>query len=186
MTENIFTLPHSLGEVNYNGYARATGGVSLITGEQLPPYAELDARLHQAWSAGAVDVITAWRASDAEAAGPERYALVEMLGYRRVVGAVTETEFCGRPMLEVRPIPSGSVQLVGPDSLYQLTWLTRDQAELATRTGAHSPAAIGSGRPVDHTGDPDPWAGDPLGDDEDAARDMAAEDGDLDRCEPTL
>jgi hypothetical protein len=77
----------------------------------------------------------------------ERYALVEQMGYRHVTGTVRETQFCGRLMLELTSLETGAVQLISGESIYALTWLTRDQAERATKTGAHSPAAIGSGRP---------------------------------------
>jgi hypothetical protein len=76
-----------------------------------------------------------------------RYALVEQMGYRHVTGTVRETQFCGRPMLELTSLETGAVQLIAAESLYALTWLTRDQAERAAKAGAHSPAAIGSGRP---------------------------------------
>jgi hypothetical protein len=138
-----------------------------------------------------------------------RYALVEQMGFRRTYGTVRETEFAGKPMAEVTPLDGTSVRLAAPESLYQVTWLTRDQAERGTGTGAHAVAAIGSGR-APLVG---PWGaeyfddGGTDGDDDgerdtarrmDAldeaarleagqhARDMAAEDGDLDDCEPTL
>lgn len=80
---------------------------------------------------------------------PLRYALVEQMGYRQVWGTVTETVFCGRPMLEVTALETGQVQLIAAESLYALTWCTKDQAERATRTGAHAAPAI--------TASPDPW-----------------------------
>jgi hypothetical protein len=71
-----------------------------------------------------------------------RYALVEQMGFRRTYGTIRETEFAGKPMAEVTPLDGTSVRLVAPESLYQVTWLTREQAEQATRTGAHSRAAL--------------------------------------------
>jgi len=72
----------------------------------------------------------------------QRYALVEQMGFRRTYGTVRETEFCGKPMLEVTSLETGAVCLTAPESLYQVTWLTRQQAESATRTGSHSPRAL--------------------------------------------
>lgn len=88
-----------------------------------------------------------------------RYALVEQMGYRRVYGTVAEVTFCERPMLEVTSLETGATQLLSPESLYALTWLTKEQAERATRTGAHAIAAIGSGRVR-----PDGWPDDDLDD----------------------
>jgi hypothetical protein len=71
-----------------------------------------------------------------------RYALVEQMGFRRTYGTIRETEFLGKPVLEVTSLETGAVSLAAPESLYALTWLTRQQAEQATRTGSHSPAAL--------------------------------------------
>lgn len=74
----------------------------------------------------------------------ERYALVEQMGYRQVIGTVREITFLGHACLEVTGLETGSTRIIGGigEGLYQLTWMTRDQAERATRTGAHSVAAI--------------------------------------------
>ena len=107
---------------------------------------------------------------------PARYALVEQMGFRRTYGTIRETEFCGKPMLEVTSLETGAVQLAAPESLYQVTWLTRAQAESATRTGSHSPAALSAAI----AGDLASWgAGDEYGDDDgerDTARRMDALD----------
>lgn len=88
-----------------------------------------------------------------------RYALVEQMGFRHVTGTVRETTFLGEPVLEVTELGTGQVRLVSGKALYQVTWYTRDQAERATRTGAHSVAAIAgppSGAGVGW-GDGDSW-----------------------------
>ena len=103
---------------------------------------------------------------------PKRYALVEQMGFRRTYGVIRETEFAGKPMAELTPLDGTSVRLVAPESLYQVTWLTREQAERATRTGAHAVAALTSAT------DNDPWQG--------SVDIGSAEDGDYDHCEPTL
>ncbi len=91
-----------------------------------------------------------------------RYALVEQMGFRRTYGTVRETEFLGKPMLEVTNLETGAVSLAAPESLYALTWLTRQQAEAATRTGSHSPKALSAAI----AGDLASWgAGDEYGDD---------------------
>lgn len=62
-------------------------------------------------------------------AEPARYALVEQMGHRSVTGTVRELTFVGRPMLEVTDLRDGQVRLVGAESLYQVTWISREQAE---------------------------------------------------------
>jgi hypothetical protein len=175
------------GKANYEGYHAAIPGSSPVPFGELP-YAE---RLR--WDAGAtsVELWLAEHPAGEDAAGTElatRYAKVEQMGYRSRVCVVSETELAGRKMLRLTVLATGTIHDISPDSIYEITWLTRAQAEQATRTGAHAPAAIGPGRTADD--DDDPWRGDPLGDiDEDReqhARDMAAEDGDFDRCETTL
>lgn len=106
-----------------------------------------------------------------------RYALVEQMGFRRTYGTIRETEFAGKPMAEVTPLDGSGVRLVAPESLYQVTWLTRDQAEHATRTGAHAVAAIGSAAPLSHV---NLSGADPFGawaDDDDTDPDEGKDDG---------
>jgi hypothetical protein len=57
-----------------------------------------------------------------------RYALVEQMGHRSTVAAVREVTFCGKPMLAVTDLKTGSEHLISPESLYEVTWLTEDQA----------------------------------------------------------
>lgn len=193
----------SLAEIFWNAYVRS--GDAYSPGIQL---ADLGPEHQTAIEAGcaAVEehVLAAvvcphghdMAAAEPPAAEPVLYAKVEQMGYRSRTGTVRETEFAGRKMLELTLIPAGTVHLVSPDSIYEITWMSRDQAERLTGTGAHAPAAIGRGEP--HHGDPDPNSPDSFGEDlprvsplpsweiEQHARDMAAEDGDFDRCEPTL
>lgn len=159
------------GKVNYEAYRKLAGRPG-VSAAPLPEYEQLPMELAYAFDAGA-DAVEAWLAElpvDEDMPGGEpgpRYALVEQMGYRSVTGTVRETEFCGRPMLEVTDMETGHVRLVGGESLYQVTWLTRDQAERATRTGSHAVAAI-SAAPL-----PSPW-----GDDErDAMQDDDGDDG---------
>jgi hypothetical protein len=46
-----------LGQVAYDAYATQTGGVSLVSGEQLPPWADLDDSIQTAWIAAARTVL---------------------------------------------------------------------------------------------------------------------------------
>lgn len=46
----------SLGQIAYEGYRTGAGGVSLVSGEQLPAWADLPAEIQAAWQAGAQDV----------------------------------------------------------------------------------------------------------------------------------
>jgi hypothetical protein len=116
--------------------------------EAWPSLAETDGIEHSKWLAVGSLIDSCVRRTEAdhalepEPAEPLRYALVEQMGFRRTYGTIRETEFCGRPMLEVTSLETGAVHLAAPESLYQLTWLTRAQAEAATRTGSHSPAAL--------------------------------------------
>lgn len=136
-----------LGEIAYVGYFKASDGKSLVSGLPLPAWDEQAPEIRQAWNLAAMAVVDRWRvAGDGDERLPDdaplRYALVEQMGFRRTYGTVRETEFLGRPMLEVTSLETGAVCLAAPESLYQLTWLTRDQAESATRTGSHSPATL--------------------------------------------
>lgn len=106
-----------------------------------------------------------------------RYALVEQMGFRRVYGTVRETELVGKKMLEVTELGTGQVRLVGGDSLYQVTWMTRDQAESAAITGTRAVAAIDAARPIGHVNlsGADPFGAWGDGDDDESARELAAE-----------
>lgn len=44
------------GQLNYEGYCARTGGKSLISGDTLPAWADLDPVIQQAWEAGAMAV----------------------------------------------------------------------------------------------------------------------------------
>lgn len=95
----------------------------------------------------------------------QRYALVEQMGHRATVAAVRETTFCGKAMLEVTDLKAGSVHLVAPESLYEVTWLTEDEARRRARpwTAVALPAA-------------DPWGvSESDEDDDESARELAEE-----------
>ena len=64
----------------------------------------------------------------ASAAEPKRYALVEQMGHRSTIATVREVTFCDKPMIEVTDLAEDRVKLISPDSLYQVTWLTEDEA----------------------------------------------------------
>jgi hypothetical protein len=46
----------ALGRRAYEGYCRATGGVSLVSGAKLPEFHELSAPIRDAWCVAAIDV----------------------------------------------------------------------------------------------------------------------------------
>ena len=46
-----------LGRVAYDAYATQTGGKSLATGDNLPPWEELDSSMQTAWTAAARTVL---------------------------------------------------------------------------------------------------------------------------------
>jgi hypothetical protein len=68
------------------------------------------------------------RAAEELAKPAARYALVEQMGHRATVAVVSETVFCGKPMLDVTNLKTGSTHLISPESLYEVTWLTEDEA----------------------------------------------------------
>ena len=45
------------GKLAYDGYCAHTGGKSLITGDQLPPFEELKTEIQLAWMAAAKNVV---------------------------------------------------------------------------------------------------------------------------------
>lgn len=159
------------GKANYEAYRKVAGRPG-VSAHPLPEYEQLPMELRYAFDAGA-DAVELWLSQapvDEDAPGNEpqpelRYALVEQMGFRRTYGTVRETEFCGKPMLEVTSLETGAVHLAAPESLYQVTWLSREQAERATRTGSHSPAALTAAVADDLASwgdedDEDPWPGD--------------------------
>ena len=46
-----------LGRIAYEGYRTQTGGVSLISGQSLPPWEDLSAALQIAWISAAQNVV---------------------------------------------------------------------------------------------------------------------------------
>jgi len=164
----------SYGQLAYEAYRSSSGGKSLVSGAELPPWDDLPEDIRDAWCDAGHAVAQQADADSAAAAGTEpatRYARVEQMGYRSRVCTISETELAGRKMLRLTVLQTGTIHDISPDSIYEITWLTRAQAEQYTRTGAHAPAAIGSGEPPASLDDDDPWRGDPLGDvgDEDPA-----------------
>jgi hypothetical protein len=101
--------------------------------------------------------------SDAAAEPPVRYALVEQMGHRATYAAIRETTFLGEPVLEVTALNDGSVHLVSPKSIFEVTLMPEDQARnLAARTTSWTAVALPAA---------DPWRG---GDeDDDGERDTA-------------
>lgn len=45
------------GQVNYEGYYKASGGVSLISGAPLPTWEQQNPKICEAWEAAARDVL---------------------------------------------------------------------------------------------------------------------------------
>jgi hypothetical protein len=116
-----------------------------------------------------------------------RYALVEQLGHRAMVGVTREITFCGKTMLEVQRIdvvPSVTVR-VNPDTFYGVTDLSPEQAVAMARaygrsTGGLDLAGVVTRAISEHrqrTAGSSPWHEDNP-DDEDvdeSARELAAE-----------
>lgn len=96
-------------------------------------------------------------AGTAPQAEPARYALVEQMGHRATVAVVSEATFCGKAMLAVTDLKTGSDHLISPESLYEVTWLTEDEARARTRpwTAVALPAADRLGADEEDDDDPD-------------------------------
>lgn len=138
----------SYGEIHWDAYiaAHPCGGDLKLS--------DLDDDARGAVEAGAEAVARAAIARridelDAQTAPYERYALVEQMGHRATTGTVRETTFLGERMLEVTDLLNGSVHLVSPKSLYEVSWLTEEQARQQVKpwTAVALPSA-------------DPWRGD--------------------------
>ena len=112
----------------------------------------------------------------------ERYALVEQMGYRQVIGTVREITFLGKAVLEVTALDTGAVRIIGGigEGLYQLTWMTRDQAERAIRTGAHSVAAQRAAIEADYASWDDPSTSQLAAEEDREADEINAQDADDD------
>jgi hypothetical protein len=83
------------------------------------------------------------RAADEIAKPAVRYALVEQMGHRATYAAIREATFLGEPMLEVTALNDGSVHLVSPKSIFEVTLMPEDQARnLAARTTSWTAVAI--------------------------------------------
>ena len=83
----------------------------------------------------------------------EGFAIVEMMGHRRVVGRVSEAEVLGVRMLRVETLTLPPVvQLVSATALYCLTPCTEEQA---LRAGRYDPSPLRTldALPAEH-GDP--------------------------------
>lgn len=53
-----------MGQAAYEGYVRASGGVSLVSGTTLPAWAQQQPEIQQAWEAAADAVLEAWGGGD--------------------------------------------------------------------------------------------------------------------------
>lgn len=133
------------GEIYWDSYrgATRTAGWAVPHG----PFSSLSephrAAVQAAAETVAADVMRRWTPELAPQAEPKparRYALVEQMGHRSTTGTVTETTFCGRPMLAVTNLVTGRDHLISPDSLYEITWLTEDEAR--KRAQPWVPAAL--------------------------------------------
>jgi hypothetical protein len=74
------------------------------------------------------------------------WAIVEMLGHRRVIGHVTEQVIAGSGFIRVdSPGPDGSIaqtQFVAPASVYAITPISEFAARLATHSSTPEPVTV--------------------------------------------
>lgn len=52
---------YRIAEVAYDAYVKQTGGVSLISGERLPPFGVLKQSIKDAWAAAGMSTENSWR-----------------------------------------------------------------------------------------------------------------------------
>lgn len=70
----------------------------------------------------------------------EGWAIVELMGHRRLAGYVSEQEIAGSGMIRVDvPGDAGATQLYSPSALYCLTPTTEDVARRVAATSAPEP-----------------------------------------------
>lgn len=98
---------------------------------------------------------------------PEEWALVEIMGYQRGAGRISEVERFGAKMLRVdTPLPDGewATKFYGGSSIYGITPCTEEVARAtATRLGDPRPVSPVGYRlpaPEPDDADDDPFAGD--------------------------
>ena len=56
----------TLGQIAYEGYYERAGGASLVSGETLPSYEDLNLEIQDAWQAAAEAVVSAGRGEETE------------------------------------------------------------------------------------------------------------------------
>lgn len=98
----------------------------------------------------------------------QTWAVIELMGHRQAIGAISETVIAGRQMLTVVRVdtePEGQVQHYGPESVYCLTPVTEEQARL-----------IASQRYKTHVVPPALMAGLDVGGEDDEVWDFTEED----------
>jgi hypothetical protein len=134
-TQAAPTITITYGGIHWGHYA-AKLGLQL-------PFSAVDSQVREAIEAGARAVADAVGVLTPEPEGA-RYALVEQLGHRSMVGITRDITFCGKTMLEVQRIdvvPSVTVR-VNPDTFYDVTDLTPEQAVAMARAYGRSTGGL--------------------------------------------
>ncbi len=76
----------------------------------------------------------------------ETWAIVELMGHRRIVGRVTEQEIAGHGFLRLDVPDSGGEivqsQFVSPASVYAITPVSEEAARLAARSQSRAPITV--------------------------------------------
>jgi hypothetical protein len=100
-----------------------------------------------------------------------RWAVVEIMGHRRLGGSVTETTIAGKPMLQV-DIPgvtedAGGIQLYGADSIFSIAFCDEATARAAAKRtppllSSWETRELGRGDDDDDVVDADEWDGGPF------------------------
>lgn len=105
----------------------------------------------QARFAAAIEVAVK-AATDAPEPASARYAVVEAMGHRTLIGAITDATVAGKPVLRITRLDGKGEHYLAPDSLYMVTPCSEAQARAAqsrlwTQLPATVQAAIGDGKP---------------------------------------
>ena len=191
MTDNPQDHVPTFGEIYWDEYRASMPDDHA---EYVAPWERLpgDVREQVETGAQAVAVVAVQRRIDEldAQAVPEpgaRYALVEQMGHRSTVATVREVTFCSQPMLEVTELETGSVHLVSPQSIYEISWL--DEATARARAKPWTATAITAGQQLAYDedaeagdlGDVDPFTlgGDPIEADEASYQAHRAAEADL-------
>jgi hypothetical protein len=121
-----------LGKIAYEAYCEER----LLPGEPRIAWDDLAEPNRSGWDAAADAIATRAIAAtrlhdgDGEPEADRQWAVLELMGHRQAIGAITETTLAGRTMITIDRIDTepAATQHYGPESVYCLTPVTEAQA----------------------------------------------------------